>query len=69
MLMGWELFNRRQDFARLQPCDLRFAEGKVQVLIRYAKNDPKENTRDPTLAAIWLIWLPAQRGRSSAQWH
>ena len=51
MLMGWELFNRRQDFARLQPCDLRYAEGKVQVLIRYAKNDPKGNTRDPTLTA------------------
>ena len=51
MLVGWELFNRRQDFARLQPCDLRFTAEKMQVLIRYAKNDPKGNTRDPTLAA------------------
>ena len=51
MLMGWELFNHRKYFARLQPCDQRFAPEKMQVLIRYAKNDSKGNTRDPTLAA------------------
>ena len=51
MLVGWELFNRRQDFARFQPCDLRHAEGTMQVLIRYSKNDSKGNTRAPTLAA------------------
>ena len=51
MLMGWELFHRRQDVARLQPCDLRFTAEKMQVLIRYAKNDSKGNTWDPTLAA------------------
>ena len=51
MLVGWELFNRRQDFPRLQPCDLRFTAEKLQVLIRYAKSDLKGNTRDPTLAA------------------
>jgi hypothetical protein len=51
MLVGWELFNRRQDFSRFQPCDLRHAEGTMQVLIRYAKNDSKGNTRAPTLSA------------------
>ena len=53
MLVGWELFNRRQDsdFARFRPCDLRHAEGTMQALIRYAKNDSKGKTRAPTLAA------------------
>jgi hypothetical protein len=51
MLVGWELFNRRQDFSRFQPCDLRHAEGTMQVLTRYAKNDSKGNTRAPTLSA------------------
>ena len=54
MLTGWELFNRRQDFSRLQPCDLRFSsDSKVlEVLIRYAKNDLRGKTRAPKLAAL-----------------
>ena len=53
MFMGWELFNRRQDFGRLQPCDLRFSQNDevLEVLIRYAKNDVKGQTRAPKLVA------------------
>ena len=47
--MGWQLFNRRQDFGRLQPCDLKFTGRAMQVLIRYAKNDVRGKTRDPTV--------------------
>lgn len=53
ILTGWQLFNRRQDFARLQPCDLRFSRVKkkrrMEVLIRYAKNDVRGVTRAPVL--------------------
>ena len=53
MFMGWELFNRRRDFGRLQPCDLRFSQDDkvLEVLIRYAKNDIKGQTRAPKLVA------------------
>ena len=51
VLVGWQLFNRRQDFGRLQPCDLRFGKGVLEVLIRYAKNDLRGKTRAPQLAA------------------
>ena len=37
VLWGWQLFNRRQDFGRFQPCDVRFNEHGCQMLIRYAK--------------------------------
>ena len=47
--MGWHLFNRRQDFGRLQPCDLRIAGDTMQVLIRYAKNDVRGKTREPSV--------------------
>lgn len=55
MMMGWQLYNRRQDFARMQPCDLRFRRDEVlgpvlEVLIRYAKNDKYGRTRAPKLA-------------------
>ena len=55
MLMGWNLFNRRQDFSRLQPCDLRFGSDPLlgplmEVLIRYAKNDKYGQTRAPKIA-------------------
>ena len=51
ILVGWQLFNRRQDFGRLQPCDLRFEKDVLEVLIRYAKNDLRGKTRAPQLAA------------------
>lgn len=55
MMMGWQLYNRRQDFSRMQPCDLRFQQDELlgpvmEVLIRYAKNDKYGRTRAPKLA-------------------
>ena len=54
ILLGFELFNRRQDFGRLQPCDFRevkSVEGKRvwELLIRYAKNDVQGLTRAPQI--------------------
>ena len=49
LLVGWELFVRRQDLPRLQPCDLRITQEGMHVLIRYAKNDQKGLTRAPFL--------------------
>ena len=55
LMLGFMLFNRRQDFGRLQPCDLRpmtTKEGEPrvwEVLIRYAKNDLRGLTRAPRL--------------------
>ena len=49
LVVGWELFLRRQDLPRLQPCDVRVGEKGMQVLIRYAKNDTKGLTRAPFL--------------------
>ena len=39
VLWGWQLFNRRHDFGRFQPCDVRFNSQGCKMLIRYAKND------------------------------
>lgn len=47
---GWQLFNRPQDFAELQVCDLVVLEDALEVTIRYAKNDPRGLTRSPKLA-------------------
>jgi len=55
VLFGFVLFNRRQDFGRLQPCDIREidkqADGRRvwEVLIRYAKNDMQGLTRAPRI--------------------
>ena len=54
LLLGFELFNRRQDFGRLQPCDLREVDGVEdkrvwELLIRYAKNDVQGLTRAPRI--------------------
>ena len=52
LLCGFQLFNRRHDFPRFQPCDLRFDAEGMRVLIRYAKNDLRGRTREPALAAV-----------------
>jgi len=52
VLWGWQLFNRRQDFGRFQPCDVRFSDHGCQMLIRYAKNDVRGRTREPSLEAV-----------------
>jgi hypothetical protein len=48
--MGWQLFNRPQDFSELQVCDLVSEETQLEVTIRYAKNDPRGLTRSPKLS-------------------
>ena len=52
VLWGWQLFNRRQDFGRFQPCDVRFNDHGSQMLIRYAKNDVQGRTREPSLEVV-----------------
>ena len=52
VLWGWQLFDRRQDFGRFQPCDVRFNDHRCQMLIRYAKNDVRGRTREPSLEAV-----------------
>ena len=52
VLWGWQLFNMRQDFGRFQPCDVRFNDQGCQLLIRYAKNDVRGRTREPSLEAM-----------------
>jgi site-specific DNA-cytosine methylase len=49
LLVGWELFNRSEDFAEFQICDFREIPEGLMVLIRYAKNDQKGVTRTPVL--------------------
>ena len=50
LVMGWQLFNRPQDFTELQVCDLVVYEAFLEVTIRYAKNDPRGLTRSPRLS-------------------
>jgi len=48
-MVGWQLFNRPQDFHNFQRCDfIRKVKG-CKVLIRKAKNDMKGLTRAPML--------------------
>ena len=47
LLCGFQLFNRRQDFARFQPCDLQFDAEGMRVLIWYAKNDLRGRRGEP----------------------
>ena len=48
-MVGWQLFDRPQDFHHFQRCDFRRQLGKCKVLIRKAKNDQKGVTRAPML--------------------
>ena len=57
LLCGFQLFNRRQDFPRFQPCDLRFDAEGMRVLIRYAKNDLRGSPH----------WQQCQMSREAAQ--
>ena len=48
-VMGWQLFNRAQDFQEFQVCDSTFLDKGLRVLVRRAKNDTKRVTRSPVL--------------------
>ena len=48
-VMGWQLFNRAQDFEEFQICDFTFLDKGLRVLVRRAKNDVKGMTRSPVL--------------------
>ena len=48
-MVGWQLFNRPQDFHNFQRCDFVRKVGGCKVLIRKAKNDQKVVTRAPML--------------------
>ena len=50
LMMGWQLFNRPEDFTELQICDFVLTERHLEVTIRYAKNDPRGLTRSPKLS-------------------
>jgi hypothetical protein len=52
VIMGWELFCRPQDFSEFEVCDFKLIEGALDVLVRYAKNDPRGLTRAPRLQRI-----------------
>ena len=48
-IVGWQLFNRAQDFEEFQICDFTFLDKGLRVLVRRAKNDVKGMTRSPVL--------------------
>jgi hypothetical protein len=48
-MVGWQLFNRPQDFHNFQRCDFIRKVGGCKTLIRKAKNDQKGVTRAPML--------------------
>jgi hypothetical protein len=50
LLVGWQLFDRPEDFNELQVCDIEVSAEEMEVTIRYAKNDVRGLTRSPRLA-------------------
>lgn len=49
VMVGWQLFDRPQDFTEFQICDFVRLEGATQVWVRRAKNDRKGMTRSAML--------------------